>query len=332
MVQKKILITGGCGYTGSQLVESCLSLGHKVWNIDLAWFGNPLPEHPNLTHIEADIRNLYHLELPKKVDIIFHLANIANDPCGELNSQLTWEVNALASQLLAEYAINAGNPHFIYASSGSVYGVKTEEKVTEELSLKPISDYNKSKMVSERVLLSYQDHFPLTIIRPASVCGLSKRMRLDLVVNMLTMQALCEGSIRVLGGDQIRPSIHIQDLVRVYEFFAFNSHIKTGIYNAGFENTSILALTEKIVARLPKTQVLRQPSNDPRSYRLCSEKLIKEGFQPKLNMDAAIEEIISAYQAKKLRDDSIHYNIRTMISLLNQNKTQSTGAEPVSFA
>ena len=321
---KNILITGGCGYVGNQLVKSCLNRGHKVWNIDLEWFGNPLQQHHNLTHINADIRHIDHIKLPETFDIIFHLANIANDPCGELDGALTWEVNTLATQLLAEWALEHGHPHFIYASSGSVYGIKSEDKVTEELSLKPISDYNKSKMVSERVLLSYADQLPVTIIRPASVCGLSDRMRLDLVVNMLTIQALTKNEICILGGRQIRPSIHIKDLIRVYELFAFEKQSETGIYNAGFDNISVLELAERIQTKIPGCRCARKPSNDPRSYRLCSDKLMHTGFTPTFGIDQAIDEVIEAYSTGRLEDKDVHYNIKTMKALLNQSNDLNT--------
>ena len=165
----------------------------------------------------------------------------------------------------------------IFASSGSVYGIKEEPQVTEDLTLMPISDYNKSKMISERVLLSYQDKITLQIIRPATVCGYSPRMRLDLSVSMLTMQALTNGKITVFGGQQTRPNIHMNDMIGVYLHFLKLGSKEQGIYNAGFENISILDIakkvTEHISARIEITE-----SNDPRSYRQNSDKLIGTGF------------------------------------------------------
>ena len=209
-----ILLTGGCGYVGSILPPKLLNAGFKVTVVDIMWFGNFLPDHKNLKIIQQDIRNIDDLTM-EDVDVVIHLANVANDPCGDLNPKLSWEVNALATMKLAEWAIGHNAKQFIYASSGSVYGVKEEPQVTEELSLVPISDYNKTKMISERVLLSYKDSIVVQCIRPATVCGYSPRMRLDVSVNMLTMQALGNKRITVFGGDQVRPNIHIQDITDI---------------------------------------------------------------------------------------------------------------------
>jgi nucleoside-diphosphate-sugar epimerase len=202
----KILVTGGCGYKGHVLVPKLLARGYEVIVFDLQWFGNYLLPHKHLSVVKGDVRNIDTIPLDG-VDCIIHLSSIANDPCGDLNPQLTWEVSALATMQLADQAKRRGIKRFIYASSGSVYGVKEELQVTEELELKPISEYNKTKMVGERVLLSYQDDMVVQIVRPATVCGCSPRMRLDVSVNLLTMQALSKGKITVFGGDQVRPNI-----------------------------------------------------------------------------------------------------------------------------
>src|SRR4030042_3529015 len=184
-----ILVTGGCGYIGSVLTPKLLSHGHKVTVVDIMWFGKFLPVHNNLKVIQQDIRNVEAIPM-EGIDTIIHLANIANDPCGDLNAKLSWEVNVLATMGLVEKAIAYRIKQFILSSSGSVYGVKEEPKVTEDLPLVPLSDYNKTKMVSERVLLSYKDKIIIQIVRPPTVCGYSPRMRLDLSVNMLTVQEL----------------------------------------------------------------------------------------------------------------------------------------------
>ena len=210
-----------------------------------------------------------------------------------LNPKLTWETSCLATMQLADEAARQGIKHFIYASSGSVYGVKEEAKVTEELSLDPISEYNKTKMVSERVLLSYQDRMIVQMVRPATVCGLSPRMRLDVSVNMLTMQALTKGKVTVFGGTQVRPNIHIEDICDLYLYLLDNEHI-SGIYNAGFENISILDIARMIKERIGCDIVVT--SNDPRSYRLDSTKLLNAGFSPKKSVNHAISEIIDSHQ------------------------------------
>ncbi len=305
-----VLLTGGCGYIGTVLTERLLELGMQVTIVDIMWFGNYLPGHKNLTVIKQDVRNVDIIPMDG-VDTIIHLANIANDPCGELNAKLSWEVNVLATKLLVERAIENKVKQFIYASSGSVYGVSEEPNVTEELSLLPISDYNKTKMVSERVLLSYKDSILIQCIRPATVCGYSPRMRLDLSVNMLTMQALTKGKITVFGGDQIRPNIHMKDMVGTYIHLLKLGQEAAGIYNAGFENISIMDIAKKVTGFVP-AEIIVTESNDPRSYRLNSDKLINTGFRPKCRVVNGIQDVVEAFRSAKIRDAEDCYNIKTM--------------------
>jgi len=308
-----ILLTGGCGYVGTPLTQSLLAQGHRVTVVDLQWFGNFLPAHPALTVIREDVRHADRIPM-QGIDVVMHLANVANDPCADLDSKLNWEVNALATMQLVERAIAHGVPQFIYASSGSVYGVKEEPEVTEELPLVPISDYNKTKMISERVLLSYASRIAINIVRPATICGYSPRMRLDLSVNMLTMQALTKGRITVFGGDQTRPNIHLRDMLRVYDHFLARGREFTGIYNAGFENISILDIAQRVTRHVP-AEVVVTPSNDPRSYRLSSRKLLATGFAPQHGVEDGILEVIAAYRDGRLRDEERCYNIKTMRQL-----------------
>ena len=310
----KILLTGGCGYVGTLLTQSLLDQGHTVMVVDLQWFGNFLKPHPQLTVLREDIRHVDKLPMTG-IDVVMHLANIANDPCSDLNSKMNWEVNALATMQLVERAIAHQVKQFIFASSGSVYGVKEEAEVTEELSLVPISDYNKTKMISERVLLSYQDRILVNIIRPATLCGYSPRMRLDLSVNLLTMQALASGKITVFGGDQTRPNMHIRDMLRVYDHFLAHPKL-TGIYNAGFENISILEIAQRVTKVVP-AEIIVTPSNDPRSYRLSSRKLLATGFAPNFNVADAVQEVIAAFRDGRLKNDDIYYNIKTMKKIPN---------------
>lgn len=305
----KILVTGGCGYKGHVLVPMLLDSGYDVCVVDTQWFGNFLPKHPRLEVKIADVRNLSSIPF-EGVQTIIHLASVANDPCGDLNPKLTWETSCLATMQLADEAVKRGINHFIYASSGSVYGVKNEPNVTEDLSLEPISEYNKTKMVSERVLLSYQDKMNVQIVRPATVCGISPRMRLDVSVNMLTMQALTKGEINVFGGAQVRPNIHIDDICKLYLFFLQNPKI-TGIFNAGFENISILDIANKVKKHIP-CEILISDSKDPRSYRLDSTKLIQTGFKPTKTVDDAIKEIIDAQMSGQLEDHAYFHNLSWM--------------------
>jgi nucleoside-diphosphate-sugar epimerase len=306
---KKILVTGATGYKGSVLVPKLLAKNYEIIAFDIQWFGNQLPEHKNLTVIKGDVIDTASIPLDG-VDAIIHLASIANDPCGDLDPKLTWETSALATMQLADRAKRVGIKHFIYASSGSVYGVKEEDNVTEDLILEPISEYNKTKMVSERVLMSYSDDMTVQIIRPATVCGLSPRMRLDVAVNMLTMQALKNGKVTVFGGDQARPNIHIDDITDLYVFLLENPQV-TGIYNAGFENITVGEIAEIIKEKI-SAKVITTPSNDPRSYRVNSDKLLATGFKPKKNVRIAIEEMIEAYNDGQLIDQDKWYNLKWM--------------------
>jgi nucleoside-diphosphate-sugar epimerase len=245
------------------------------------------------------------------VEAIIHLANIANDPAVELNPTLSWEVNVLAGQQLADRAVRAGVKQFIFASSGSVYGVKDEPNVTEDLTLVPISVYNKTKMVAERVFLSYKDEMQVHCIRPATVCGLSPRMRLDVSVNMLSYQALKNGKITVFGGDQTRPNIHIQDIAGVYRHFLAHPEIASGCYNAGFENISILDIAERVKSKIG-AEIVVSESNDPRSYRQDSSKLLATGFKPSHSVADAIAEIADAYAQQNLPDGDSCYTVKWM--------------------
>ena len=308
-----ILITGGCGYVGTVLTQKLLDLGHNITVVDIMWFGNFLQPAKNLTVIQEDIRNTEKIPI-KGIDAVIHLANVANDPSCDLNPRLSWEVNTLASMQLVELAIRKGIKQFIYASSGSVYGVKEELDVTEDLSLVPISDYNKTKMISERVLLSYQDQILIQIIRPATVCGYSPRMRLDLSVNLLTIQALENGKITVFGGTQVRPNIHIQDLVQVYLHILELGDSAQGVYNAGFENISILEIANMVTEFVP-AEIIVTESNDPRSYRLSSKKLLETGFSPKYQVVDAIQQVMNAYKEGMIVPSDNNYNIKQMNKL-----------------
>ncbi len=310
---KHILITGGCGYTGTILTNDLVDLGNKVTVVDALWFGNYLTPKKNLNVIKMDIRN--HDEIPLiDVDTVVHLASIANDPGVELNSKLSWEVNVLATQKLIENSINNKVKQFIFASSGSVYGVKDEKEVTEDLSLVPISIYNKTKMISERVLKSYEGEIKLHCIRPATVCGYSPRMRLDVSVNMFVFQALKSKLMTVFGGNQIRPNIHIQDLSNVYKHFIFNTNLPTGFYNAGFENLKIIDIAKEVAKLIPSEIVIKE-NIDPRSYRQNSNKLLSTGFEKKFSVFDAIKEIKEKYENKKFIESNNYYTVKRMKEL-----------------
>jgi len=304
----KILVTGGCGYVGSKLIPLLLEKKHKIINIDTQWFGNYLTKHKNLINIKDDLANFEKYKI-KKIDTVIHLASIANDPMAEIDKNLSWETSALNTLRLMNFMDKNGIKRILYASSGSVYGIKTEKKVTEKSSLEPISLYNKVKMVTERIILSYKN-IESFIIRPATVCGFSERMRLDVTVNALTYSALKNKTINVFGGNQVRPNIHIDDMVDLYIFFLNAKKNLAGIYNAGFENKSILEIDKNIKKIIQSNINIIKDKNDPRSYRLNSDKLNKIGFFPRKNIEDAIYELRNLYNSKKLVDKKNYHSLK----------------------
>ncbi len=308
-----VFVTGGCGYKGTVLVPKLLELGHKVTALDIQWFGNFLNPHPNLRVVLGDVRDIDEIDLDN-VDAIIHLSSVANDPCSDLDPKLTWEISCLATMQLADKAARKGIERFIYASSGSVYGVSEAPEVTEDLELSPLSEYNKTKMCGERILLSYANDMTVQIIRPATVCGYSPRMRLDVAVNLLTMQALDKRQITVLGGNQVRPNIHIDDITDLYLFMLANPQ-HTGIFNAGFENISIMDIATQ-VSEIVGAEVEVKPSNDPRSYRVNSDKLLNIGFEPKKTVSDAIRELSGLYGQGVLKNEEQFHNLKWMTKTL----------------
>jgi nucleoside-diphosphate-sugar epimerase len=216
---KKIIVIGGAGYVGSQLVAKLLKDNYEVTVFDLMIYGNNLPSNDKkLRLVQGDVRDIQKLKKSlKNQDALIHLACISNDPSFELNPKLGQEINFDCFEPLVVTSKELGIKHFIYASSSSVYGVKDTPTVTEEASLEPLTDYSKFKAQCEEILLSHtNDNFIGTIIRPATVCGYSPRQRLDLVVNILTNHAYHKKKIKIFGGTQLRPNIHISDMVDSY--------------------------------------------------------------------------------------------------------------------
>ena len=307
-MKKKILVTGGSGYQGTKLIKKLIDEGYNVINVDNNLFGNYFIRHNRVKNYKLDINEIYKVNL-KNVFACIHLASIANDPMVDLNQSYSWETSALGTMILMQQLIKFKVKKIIYASSGSVYGIKKEKRVTETLSLKPITTYNKVKMITERVILSYKNYLNIIILRPATVCGYSPRMRLDLTVNMLTFQALKNKKITVFGGKQKRPNIHIDDLIEAYIFF-LKKNIKSNIFNIGFENLSIINIAKKISNIIKSKIILKKNSNDPRSYNLDSSKLLKIGFKPKKKIEDAIQELKFLYKNKLFKDKPNYHSIK----------------------
>ncbi len=323
---RNILVTGGAGYIGAVLVPKLLAQKYNVKVIDLYLFGegalDRVKDHPNLTQIKGDIRDLDLLrrEMPG-TDCVIHLACISNDPSYELNPQLGKSINYDAFLPLVDIAKKEKVKRFIFASSSSVYGIKQEPDVTEDLPLEPLTDYSKYKALCEKYLLEqHSDDFTVLVLRPATVCGFSPRLRLDLTVNILTNHAVNLKKINVFGGEQKRPNIHIEDLTDLYvKTLTFAKEKIAGkIYNAGYQNYKVMELAEMVknVMADASLEIAVSPSDDQRSYCISSEKIKRElGFVPKHTVEDAIRDLKKAFENKFVRnplEDIRYYNIRTM--------------------
>ncbi len=323
---KTVLVTGGAGYVGSILVPKLLHEGYRVRVLDLYIYGtdifNGTGSHPNLEQIRGDIRdrNLLQQILPG-CDAVIHLACISNDPSFELNPDLGKSINLDSFIPLVETARDSGVKRFIFASSSSVYGLKENENVTENLPLEPLTDYSKYKAMCEEILLKYQSpDFTTAILRPATVCGYAPRLRLDLTVNILTNHAVHNGRIRVFGGEQKRPNIHIEDITDLYIRFLElpPEQIAGKIYNAGYQNhkvREIAQIVKQVVGR-DNVEIVTEPTDDHRSYHISSEKIRKElGYEPRRNIEDAVADLKTAFENGSVPDpmDGIrYYNVKMM--------------------
>jgi len=325
---RTILVTGGAGYVGSTLVPKLLGKGYRVKVLDLYIYGehvlDVVKDHPNLEQIKGDIRDRRLLErVIPGCDAVIHLACISNDPSFELDPQLGKSINYDAFFGLVDESKANGVHRFIYASSSSVYGVKVEENVTEDLPLQPLTDYSKYKALCEEILLKKREPgFCTLILRPATVCGYSPRLRLDLTVNILTNHAVNNRLIKVFGGQQMRPNIHIEDMAALYvQALEWpDERIDGRIFNAGYENrrvAEIAATVRQVVG--PDVQIVTTPTDDNRSYHISSEKIKRElNFVPKHSIEDAVRDLVAVFGAGKIPNsmtDIRYYNIKTMQAL-----------------
>ena len=321
----KIFITGGAGYVGAVLVPNLLDNGYVVTVLDLMIYGeNVLPSHPNLNAVKGDIRDQALLQklLPGH-DAVIHLACISNDPSFELNPDLGKSINLDAFQPLVEISKSCSVKRFIYASSSSVYGIKDEPNVHEEMVLEPLTDYSQFKADCEKILAEYQsDDFTTVTIRPATVCGYSPRQRLDVVVNILTNLAYHKREISVFGGDQLRPNIHIADMVEAYMVLlnADKEKIAGKIFNAGYENQPVSKIAETVKNVVGEdVKLITTPSDDNRSYHISSQKIKDEiGFETTHTIQDAVEDLCDAFEKGLLPnslENEMYFNIKRMQNL-----------------
>jgi nucleoside-diphosphate-sugar epimerase len=317
-----ICVTGGAGYVGSKLVPKLIELGHNITVIDLMIYGEDvLEDNVKLIKIKGDIRNQ---ALLKKIipghDVVIHLACISNDPSFELNPTLGKSINLDAFEPLVKISKENNVNKFIYASSSSVYGIKNEKNVTEDMSLEPLTDYSKFKGDCEKILNGYKsDNFITTTIRPSTVCGYAKRQRLDLVVNILTNHAYHNREIKVFGGDQLRPNVHIDDMVNSYVsvLSAPKSKINGEIFNVGFKNQTVNELAEDVKNIIGNdVKIIKTESDDNRSYHVSCEKIKSVlGFIPQFTVRDAVSDLKLSFESGLLPNsmkDKKYFNIKTM--------------------
>jgi nucleoside-diphosphate-sugar epimerase len=325
MQKQKVLVTGGGGYVGSALVPALLEKGHEVVVLDLFIYGEEvLDDHDRLTCVKGDIRDVDVVGAALEgCNLVIHLACISNDPSFELNPSLGRSINLEAFRPLVEGARDSGVSRFIYASSSSVYGVKEETNVHEDIALEPLTDYSKFKAECEGILAEYQtETFTTVTIRPATVCGYARRQRLDVIVNILTNLAFHNRKIKILGGKQLRPNIHIKDMVAAYLLLMEKpaAEIAGKIYNAGYENHSVEDLGKMVVEVIGQDVTIEwEQTNDNRSYHVSSQKIRDElGFVPKHTIKDAVKDLKEAFENNLLEDptsNEMYVNIKRMQSI-----------------
>lgn len=326
---KRIFITGGAGYAGSCLVPELLKKGYEVTVYDIMYYtDNYLPKNnSNLKIIKGDIRDVKKIyESSKNHEVFIHLACISNDTSFALDEKLSTSINLDAFEPMVKSAKKAGIKRFIYASSSSVYGISEKKNVTEDHPLVPLTLYNKYKGMCEPILFSHTDkNFEGVIFRPATVCGYAPRQRLDLSVNILTNFAVNKGMIKVFGGDQLRPNLHVMDYSEAVEVLinSESDKIENEIFNIGYQNLSILNianLVKKVVEKKfpnkDEIKIIREKSDDNRSYHINSDKIKKIlNYSPKRSIENAVEDLCDAFEKNLLKNsftEDIYFNISRM--------------------
>ncbi len=318
---KKVLVIGGGGYVGVELAIKLSSSNYDVTVYDLFLYQNCLNDYKKIKIIKGDIRDLKYLDNAlKNIDTVIHLACISNDPSFELNPDLGKSINLDCFEPFLNLCVKNKINHIIYGSSSSVYGVKKENNVSETLELEPLTDYSLFKAKCEKLLLNHNSPGILkTVIRPATVCGYSRRMRLDLVVNILSANAYFQQKIKVFGGPQLRPNIYIDDMINAYALIleADERKIENQIYNVGANNLSLNEIAKNVKEIInPDIQIENIKSNDLRSYHISSQKILDNlGYSPKVSIMDAIINLKKIFKSNILEnpmENEYYYNIKRM--------------------
>jgi nucleoside-diphosphate-sugar epimerase len=320
----RILVTGGAGYVGSNLVPKLLQAGYRVTVLDLCIYGDVLAPHPELRIVKGDLRDGGDIAAALQgCDAVIHLACISNDPSFDLDPTLGRSINYDCFLPLVKASKDAGVRRFIYASSSSVYGIKSAPDVHEDLALEPLTDYSKYKAMCEDVLTAEREPgFVTVILRPATVCGFAPRLRLDLTVNILTNLAINNGRITVFGGNQLRPNIHVDDMTDLYLMLleAPDAAIDGKVWNAGYHNLKVMEIAEKVREEIgPQVEIVVTPTDDHRSYHVSSERIRRDlGFAAQRTVEDAIVGLRQAFAAGRVPNamtDDRYYNIKRMQAL-----------------
>lgn len=325
---EKILIVGGAGYVGTKLTNNLLENGYKVRVLDTFWFGNHLISHPNLEIMVGDVRDEKIIKKSlNSIDKVIHLACISNDPSYDLDPHLGKSINFDCFPMFIKQVCESKVQRFVYASSSSVYGVKKEKNVTEDLRLEPLTDYSRFKAECEKIILNTKSSLEKVILRPATICGYSPRQRLDLAVNILTNHGFHNKKIIVNGGDQLRPNLHIDDMVDAYKIVlsAQKEFIDNQIFNVGSDNLTINQIAKLVQANLDfESEIIYKETNDARSYHVSSKKFSEIfNWMPKRNVENAIEDLIEAFKLKKIEntfENSEYFNIKKLKEVINERK------------
>lgn len=328
---RQILVTGGAGYVGAVLVPKLLERGHRVRVLDLYIYGDgvfgPYSSHPALEEVWGDIRDTDTVRTSlRDCDTVIHLACISNDPSCDLDPQLSRSINYDAFIPLVRLCKAQGIERFVFASSSSVYGISDAPNVTEDHPRIPITDYNRYKAMCEDILEKEQTPgFATVIIRPATVCGYSPRLRLDLTVNILTNHAFNKGAITVFGGDQYRPNLHIQDMADLYVQLMEEpaERVAGKVFNVGYQNRTVREIAEIVKGTVENVYSDRglipietTRTDDVRSYRISYDRITRElDFRPRWTIEDAVLGLCQAFDAGKVPDaltSSRYYNITRM--------------------
>jgi len=324
---KRVLVTGGAGYVGSSLIPKLLDAGYEVSVLDLYIYGDvfaDLKSNPRLAEVKGDMRNAGDVARALEgCDAVIHLACISNDPSFDLDPALGRSINYDCFRPLVKASKDAGVRRFVYASSSSVYGIKDEMDVTEDLALQPLTDYSKYKAMCEEVLEEEREPgFVAVTLRPATVCGYAPRLRLDLTVNILTNHAINNGRITVFGGNQLRPNIHVEDMTDLYVTLLEqpDEAIDGKVWNAGYHNLKVREIADMVRAEVgPRVDIVVTPTDDHRSYHVSSERIRRDlGFVAARSVSDAIVDLKSAFTTGRVPNamtDDRYYNIKRMQSL-----------------